>query len=266
MDYNTKKTIETYYQFNLSIEDISNKVHIPYYEVLSYLISIYNKEDFLKDLICENIQEEKIIIISDTHIGSNYENFEYLEEIYDYAKNNQITKIIHAGDLLQSTYKGVNNKYRDEFKQINHLITKYPYNSDIENYILFGNHDYNIIRKGNIYYEKINERDDFNLIGTGTSYLNWTSYPIGIYHSTPKYKIEIPNIYTFLSLRGHAHRLSIQGNMIKVPALCDKMHDHDDNPGFLVATIRDNLLSIKPYMFNNGLEEQDTTNLLLKKN
>ena len=63
----------------------------------------------------------KFIVISDTHFGSKYENFDYLKEVYDYALSHGIKYIFHAGDLIEGSYA---NYRRCKRKYINIMLLK----------------------------------------------------------------------------------------------------------------------------------------------
>lgn len=82
------------------------------YPTLDYnvLYSIlYSKEKYGKKLYkCiwqENINENKILIISDTHNGSIYENIKYIDDTFDFAAKEGIKTILHGGDILEAQVK-----------------------------------------------------------------------------------------------------------------------------------------------------------------
>ena len=204
--------------------------------------------------------EEKIIIISDTHFGSIYENLDYLKYVYEYATLNNIKTILHAGDLIQSTKRNVKKNYRDEYNQICHVIESYPKDSIIQNYILFGNHDYHTLKKDPKYLKLLSNRKDFNLLGTKRSYLTWHNQTISLIHHTPKFNLEIPNLETLVNFCGHTHKLSIHDKSIHVPTLSDDLKD-SSLPGFLVATIKSNILFIEHIYF----EEKNINSELIYK-
>lgn len=196
--------------------------------------------------------EEKIIIISDTHLGSIYENIDYLKQVYEYATIYNIKTILHAGDLIQSTKRNVKNKYRNEYSQICHVIDSYPEDINIQNYILFGNHDYHTLKKDDEYQKLLSTRRDFTFLGTKRAYLNWQNNIISLLHQTPKYNIKVPNLDTLINFCGHSHKLLIHEKSIHVPTLSDDLKE-ESLPGFLVLTIKDNYLYIESIIFEQKI-------------
>ena len=191
----------------------------------------------IDELNIPTIQDEKIIVISDTHIGSIYENIDYLKQVYDYAKKHNITTILHTGDLIQSTARNVSNKYRNEYNQICHVIEDYPQDDSITNYFSLGNHDYHTLKKDSIYLETLDTRPDFNILGFKRNYINWQGNTIGLIHETPKYKIEIPKLKTLYDFFGHSHKFhNHKDHHIQVPTLSDDLK-FDSLPGFLVVSL-----------------------------
>lgn len=183
------------------------------------------------------INENKIIIISDTHIGSALENIDYLHIVYEYALKNNIKTILHGGDLLQGTYTNVLKEYQNMLNQINHLITDYPYHPFIRNKIILGNHDFHIFRKNPNLQEYLT-REDFVILGIKKVYFDWQNNIISLSHSCPKYHIEIPNIKTLINFCGHSHKFAIHHDTkIMIPTLSDDLKDSNSNSGFLVATL-----------------------------
>ena len=134
-------------EFNqIPIEELLKKTKLNKQELISLLIK--NNIEYDIDLNKgKTIKENKILIISDTHIGSEYENISYLDMVYEFAIKNNITKIIHGGDLLQSTMKHVKQEYIDPEKQFKHFMSVYPNDRNITNYVTLGNHDLSILDK-----------------------------------------------------------------------------------------------------------------------
>ncbi len=192
------------------------------------------------------IKSPRLIIISDTHIGSIYERLDYLDLVYKYALDKEIPVVIHTGDLIQSTYRNVNKKYRDEEHQIQHLLETYPQIKDIETKILLGNHDYNTIRKDPKYLHMIEERVDFEVLGIRRAYIKWDDDVLSLYHRCPKYQIYIPNLEYTLQFCGHAHKLMIKEEERKllVPSLSDDMKD-DGVPSFLQISHEDGSIRVE---------------------
>ena len=232
-----------YYQ-NISIPEICRMLKMEYYEVL-YIISKFEKDNqkIINMVACESIDDSKLIAIADTHVGSLLENMEYIHTTYSYARKNKVKKILHLGDLIQSTYKPVSSKYANQEKQIEHLINDYPSLKGIETYIVLGNHDYNTFSKHPELLEMVQEREDFHVLGFYKAYIDWRGNIISLSHRTAKYKIHIPNVPRLFDLKGHSHKLSIQRNYIHVPTLSDDIKD-DAKPGFILLEQTPNQVDI----------------------
>ena len=243
------REILEYYRGGFSIKDITELTNLTYYEVIFLLQKSLSDLDIPSNYIYEEIPDEKILIVSDTHVGSYKENLDYIREAYKIAKAHGIKTAAHGGDLIQSTFSNVNKKYTNEDKQIEHLLTEYP--TGLENYILLGNHDLNTLKKDDHYLIDMDSREDFHLMGFKRAYLSWQGYPISLYHTCKKYRMPIESLTTILNLRGHSHHLTYnQSGTINIPTLSDDIFEHNYGlPGFLIGEIKDNHLRIDSYYY-----------------
>ena len=229
-----KDQIANLYYQNISIKEICGILNLEFYEVLYYITKVERNSQIINEMVaCQSFDDQKLIAIADTHIGSSLENFEYIHNTYNYARKNKVKKILHLGDLIQSTYKPVSGKYTNQERQIEHLIYDYPKLGGIETYILLGNHDYNTFSKNPELLELVQERKDFHILGFYKVYIDWQGNLVALSHRTPKYKIHIPNAPRLLDLKGHSHKLTVQRNEIHAPSLSDDMKG-DGKPGFLL--------------------------------
>ena len=260
-----KNLVKELYEEGYSVKEISEITKLSFYETIYVLKKTIDDINLKEIIACEAIKEPEVLIISDTHLGSIYENIDYLQEVYRYAQKHDIHTIIHGGDLIQSTIKNVKVKYQDEKKQLLHAIKVYPYSSDIENYILLGNHDYNTLNKGNQYMNILKERDDFHILGFKRAYILWRNHLISVFHHTEKYHLLIPNIDNELNLKGHSHKLCYKRqNSIDIPTLSDDiLLRKKAQPGFLVGQISDQLLEVDSMTFGNSVHNDGP--ILMKK-
>lgn len=209
----------------------------------------------IEDLIIPTIQDEKIIVISDTHIGSIYENFDYLNQVYEYAIKHNIKTILHTGDLIQSTARNVSKKYRNEYNQICHVVEDYPQDTSIINYFSLGNHDYHTLKKDPIYLETLQTRKDFQILGFKRNYIDWQGNTVGLIHETRKYRIEIPKLKTLYDFFGHSHKFhNHKGHRILVPTLSDDLK-FDSLPGFLVVSLQGEITTLEHIEFSPQITE-----------
>lgn len=120
----------------------------------------------------------KIGVISDTHIGSRWQQMTHLHSFYKYCAEQNVRDIFHSGDILdgQSVYKG------HEFElflhgadaQIDYCANNYPEYDDITTYFICGNHDESHYKKAGIDVGKhlVNRRKDMQYKGFYGAYFN----------------------------------------------------------------------------------------------
>ena len=246
------------YEEGFSPQEIAELTQLSFQEVL-YILNKKIENLPAEELVSfATISDEKILIISDTHIGSKYENFEYINEAYNYALNNGIRTVIHGGDLIQSTIDNVQSQYVNQTKQIEHVVEDYPVHDGFRNYILLGNHDFQTFKKDSSYLQLLERRKDFHIMGFKRAYLTWLGDLISVYHTTKKYHISMPAAYNILSLRGHSHKLSYnKENCIHIPTLSDDLiMNRDARPGFLVGTKKEDYLTVESLYFTESLHSE----------
>ena len=250
------REILEYYREGFSIKDIAELTNLTYYEVIFLLQKSLTDFDFPSNYIYEEIPDERILIVADTHVGSYKENLDYIREAYKMARELGITTAVHGGDIIQSTFSNVNKKYMNEERQIDHLIQEYP--TGLDNYIILGNHDLNTVKKDEHYLEQLDSRKDFHIMGVKRGYLNWQGHPISLYHTCKKYRMPIESLDVVLSLKGHSHHLTHKGTSINIPTLSDDLFEHNYGlPGFLVGELKnDNLRLDSYYYYKDSLREK----------
>ena len=240
------------------------KEKYPYLEhnvLYSILYSTGKYGEILYDFLCQtNIDDSKILIISDTHYGSIYENLNYTYDVFNFAKANGINIILHAGDIIDAN---VNPKRGyNPIKQVDYFINTYPSDNDINTYALLGNHDYLAIYKNEEIKDIFSSRNDINVLGFKKAYLNWCKNIISLQHEIEKFKLNLPTRADIISFRGHSHFYHIrdmkngQCEKIYIPPMCDdpvfylsnpNSEDGIGKPGFLTAEIDDNNIVVIYY-------------------
>ena len=94
--------------------------------------------------IPSNLEHLKLLLISDTHLGSKYDRIDILRYLYDKAEDKGIKHILHSGDFTDGRSTRPEQVY--ELKepsyegQVNYCVEKYPSFSG-KTYIIQGNHD-----------------------------------------------------------------------------------------------------------------------------
>lgn len=243
----------------MSISKIAHKYSLDRNVVLAIL-----GNQVSEDLPNGYINKDTFIVISDTHIGSEFEKIQYLDYVYEFAIKNNIKDIVHAGDVIQSTYRPVQKRYVDQEKQIIHLVDDYPYDNSLKNHLLFGNHDYHTLAKNDHYMRVISRRNDFHILGFKRAYLNWQKSLICVDHPIQKYNINIPNYDPLLRIIGHSHSFHIgKPNNIYSPSLCLD-HQKAFFSGFLVISRSGENISITLYTFNDYIANIHNLNEIRK--
>ncbi len=189
----------------------------------------------------------KFIVISDTHFGSKYENFDYLKEVYDYALSHGIKYIFHAGDLIEGSYanyRRCKRKYMNVEAQVNHVIEDYPFDEDITNVMLLGNHDaFPIVINGFDISDSLEARSDFIVTGYRSSYIKTKDEYISLKHEISRLLNEVEDSTVLLNFFGHSHQYKcfFDGKyaIFRVPTLADLPSNSYTivNRGFLVGNI-----------------------------
>lgn len=166
------------------------------------------------------------LAIADTHIGHRKENLDYLYIMYDYAIENNIHLILHLGDLLE----GKADTKMSLKEQLEYFKDYYPYEKEIKNIIVFGNHEEDFVIDEAIdlsSYIKYN-RDDMIPLGFGERKIkldNGYGYIYMLHQGN--INANTPGIRLF----GHSHRYKYVSKpniaLITVPTLSDRPH----NPG-----------------------------------
>ena len=131
----------------------------------------------------------KLLMISDTHLGSKYDRLDILRYLYDEADRKGVNYVLHSGDLTeglsgrpQQIYELKEPSYTG---QRDYVVDKYP-KGDIPTYMIAGNHDLWWIRQcgADICKDISNQRDDLIYLGSDCEDLKIGKLRIRLYHGT----------------------------------------------------------------------------------
>lgn len=221
------------------------------------------------------VDSDKVMIISDTHLGGIYGNYDLVYWVYDFALKNGIKYILHAGDIIEG-YVNRSIESPIAYEQVKELQEKYPKTDEIKTYYILGNHDYmNKVsnKKKEIYAPHLVKDTAYNIrgleyAGVLKTYINfYDEHRIMLYHSE-QYGLRYPNLEHDLVLKGHGHGYCIdeKNNIVHLPSLCKNTHNKNINSGFIVLSLLDNSYEIDEYRFNNGnFHKEGTKKLVYKK-
>ncbi len=126
-----------------------------------------------------NDTEFNALVISDTRLGSKYQQLSRLNFAYQEAWRNGIDKTILLGDVTEGLY-GLNNPYYDTLfadttdKQVDYVIDNYPYIEGMKTYFITGDQDATHTAKNGMDIGRIisEERDDMIYLGNMRCTLN----------------------------------------------------------------------------------------------
>jgi len=173
-------------------------------------------------IITEHNQKNiKLVLISDLHLGNSLERLDLLNKTYDYCSKNEINIIINCGDLIDGTFGRDLKNIADIYNQIEYLIKNYPFDKNILNFAVAGNHDIDAIYSGHqdIIEALRNYRHDIVICGYTNAYINIKNDTISLYHNTPNGN-KISKDSSSIVLHGHAHKYSTDMNDNKVLNIC----------------------------------------------
>jgi predicted phosphodiesterase len=92
----------------------------------------------------------KFAVVSDTHLGSKYQNITYLKKFYAYAKQTGCQFVLHAGDIVDGNgvYKGQEfETFLHGFDEtVQYAVKNYP--NGLPTYFITGNHCLSWFNKG----------------------------------------------------------------------------------------------------------------------
>lgn len=144
--------------------------------------------------VTEDVQDEfkwinedgnyNFAIISDTHLGSDGEQLDSLNKMYDRIEDEDIDVVFHAGDISDGTvknngrgmYRGHSNHLKPEAigwdRLTDYVAENYPERDGVDTMFISGNHDHQLFKSTGIRFGKQLEdrREDLHWIGD--SYAN----------------------------------------------------------------------------------------------
>ncbi len=191
----------------------------------TYLASYYFKE----------FPTGEIAIISDTHLASKNENLEYLQQVKDFLKNNNIKYLLHGGDIGDGMVEYA-KAYGTYLKQLEHILDTYDLGDGTKQFVLGGNHDAKYKRKNSTFdILTLLEENNPNITGVGyyQAYFKLGTNVISFEHNS-YYKKSFDG--RDLSILGHSHYLAYKASTVILPTLSDSFPNPQrvNEPGFIV--------------------------------
>lgn len=233
-----------------------------------------------------NIENEKVMLVSDTHMKSRVERLDYFRYVLDYCEDQGIRYLIHGGDIADGTYswnrkKWIYNRTPDMVvkNHIDYILNYYPTSSKVQQFVLAGNHDKKYLEpklRVDILKELAKYKGIYPL-GFIQAFFHINGQLISLEHGNDNCsdlaaaQVNRPD-FTIL---GHSHKSDFSlPNTIYVPMLSDdvrhKNMEKNGSPGFTVMepieTEYATLFKCQSFYFDNiGHQENDEKKFTLKK-
>lgn len=165
-----------------------------------------------------SMDENPVIFISDTHLGSTYQDYELLDYVTNYAIKNNISTFIHLGDFIEGSCR-YNRSAEALEEELEKALEKWP--TEIQTKLLLGNHDFSTMLKlqsADGYFDN----PTIDIIGLYATILNWQEKPVLLKHPVEGY-MTLASSYKepIFSMQGHSHAYftELEKANIRVPQL-----------------------------------------------
>ena len=98
--------------------------------------------------IIDNDDEIRIMLISDTRLGSIYQQLSIINQCYELAHEMGVKYVFHNGDISEGEYRGEYAEWNDKLlfcrgldEQTKYIANNYPYVKGMNTYFITGDHD-----------------------------------------------------------------------------------------------------------------------------
>lgn len=136
-----------------------------------------------------NEREFNALIISDTRLGSKYQQLSRLNSAYFEAYKEGFDNVIHCGDLTEGLYNLKSAYHQTLFAdttddQVEYVIDHYPYIEGMKTYFITGDQDATHTKKNGVDIGRMisSERDDMEYLGNMRCMLNIRKMKILVQH------------------------------------------------------------------------------------
>ena len=227
--------------YNYNLEPIYYDNSDIYYKLKKDNINTSNNT--IKINMNDNDNIFRCLVISDLHIGSIDSNIKLVDAVYEYASKNGINVILNCGDSIEGNYTSYKKNITDIDLQLEHFIKKYPYDKNIINFMILGNHDYHSFIYDGLDISKTIKKSRYDIVpvGDGRGNINIKKDNIILFHKLyDGFKPIIKDDKIILSGHGHMMKTKLKDIFwLGVPTLSYVSNDKtkDVIPGFIDLTI-----------------------------
>jgi predicted phosphodiesterase len=238
--------------------------------ILSFYFNANESKISLDDLMSFRANGKSILVIADTHIGSEYENLKYIDLAYDMGVAKNVSSCLHLGDIIQGRF---NQSDKTLEYQMEVLEKIYPEPTEFDTNLLMGNHDYAVFEYYPYYKEILENKKGLNPLGYKRVYFSWNDYLFAMDHKVKQ--ISDTFIYDNCAVYfiGHGHELKIKAeDKLKAPTCSDDIMNKQSGsyPAFMIVNMDADYLSTDIYTFENNKavlsKENYYEKILTKKN
>lgn len=212
------------------------------------------------------ITGDKILLLTDTHIGDRYIVPKLLDITYNHALKRNVKTAIHLGDIIEGDCGGIENS--DVETQIKILKQYYP-ETEITTHYITGNHDETFHGKNvkcyELYKQALKSIKGLEFFSRLRTFANINGHRTMLYHCDA-YSKHLPAFDYDIKLCGHSHCYNFDENNreLTVP------HLKSSNPstaGFVMLYYDRDEYNIEQYGFDNNLNPivKDVKRLKYKK-
>jgi predicted phosphodiesterase len=132
----------------------------------------------------------KVMVLSDTHLGSKNEQLSFVNWLYDEAERRGVRVVYHCGDISEGIKRSrpehIYSLHAISFdEQAEHIVKNYPYKESITTYFITGNHDHWHIQNGgaNIGKAISLSRKDMVYLGMNNAVIEFGNCKINLFHA-----------------------------------------------------------------------------------
>lgn len=178
------------------------------------------EEDFIINT-SPSLSSIRMLVTSDAHYGSIYDGMENTHLIREHATKEGIHLIFNLGDFFDGicAERRKSQKYSNIEETIQRVLHDFPYDKNILNFLILGNHDFSIWKNSgiDISYVLKERRHDIVPLGYGAGMVAIHDFQFYLKHPIPGQKLENAIINNSVLYKGHSHEFKLNnsgGNFI----------------------------------------------------
>lgn len=189
-----------------------------------------------------DMKKIEFLVISDTHLSSSKENLYLLNKAYDYCVKNDIHLNLIPGDIIDGFIGHLPKKFNTSHEQIEYCIKNFPFDKNILNFLVLGNHDYSTLASYGQDLKKAltNRRYDMIVTGYGEGKIHIKNDFIILRHPLKLVKEENELCSKTLIIKGHTHRFKMwydYDNCVLYAPTLSNINNENTLPGMIHLTL-----------------------------